>query len=89
MSIDKELEDRFKEASERVHKLPARPGNNILLDLYSLYKQGSQGDVQGKRPGMLDFKGRAKYDAWTAKKGMPRNGAMKEYIELVDRLLNE
>lgn len=40
------------------------------LEVYSLYKQGLIGDVNTQRPGMLDFKGKAKWDAWSGKKGM-------------------
>ncbi len=83
-----DLETEFEQAQERVHTLPKRPGNDILLELYGLFKQGSQGDVQGKRPGMLDFKGRAKHDAWASRKGMSRESAMQAYVELVDRLLS-
>ena len=82
-----ELEDRFKDAQERVKTLTKRPSNETLLDLYSLFKQGSAGDVQGKRPGMLDLKGRAKFDAWTSRKGLSREDAMKQYVALVDRLV--
>ena len=82
-----ELEDRFKDAQERVKTLTKRPSNDELLDLYSLFKQGTVGDVQGKRPGMLDLKGRAKFDAWTKRKGLSRDDAMKQYVALVDRMV--
>ncbi len=81
------LQERFKEAQKRVKTLTTRPSNDTLLELYGLFKQGTEGDVSGKRPGMLDLKGRAKYDAWAARKGMTRDKAMEQYIELVDRLL--
>ena len=57
------------------------------LEIYSLFKQGSIGDVNTARPGMLDFKGKAKWDAWSTKKGMSQDDAMKAYIELVEELL--
>lgn len=85
--MSQDLEARFEEAQERVQELPERPSNEVLLDLYAYYKQGSLGDVQGKRPGMLDLKGRAKYDAWSARKGLSREDAMQAYVDLVDRLL--
>jgi len=56
------------------------------LQLYGLYKQATEGDVQGKRPGMLDIKGRAKYDAWTGRKGLSKDAAKTAYIALVARL---
>jgi len=81
------MEDDFAEAQKRVKTLSSTPSNDKLLELYSLYKQGSTGDVQGKRPGMLDLKGRAKYDAWSKKKGMGKDDAMKAYVALVDGLV--
>jgi diazepam-binding inhibitor (GABA receptor modulator, acyl-CoA-binding protein) len=78
--------DRFNAAKERVEKLKTRPGNADLLALYGLYKQATEGDITGSRPGLLDLKGRAKYDAWAGKKGTPAEKAMEEYVALVDRL---
>lgn len=81
------LQEDFQSAQERVKTLTSRPSNDTLLELYSLFKQATDGDVQGKRPGMLDLKGRAKYDAWAGRKGMGREDAMKKYVALVDSLL--
>lgn len=83
------LEDEFNEAQNRVKTLSSTPSNDKLLELYSLFKQGSVGDVQGKRPGMLDIKGRAKYDAWAGRKGMSKDDAMKAYVALVDDLVGK
>jgi diazepam-binding inhibitor (GABA receptor modulator, acyl-CoA-binding protein) len=80
------LEADFAAAQSRVKGLSRTPDTTELLELYALYKQGSGGDVQGSRPGMLDFKGRAKYDAWTTKKGLARETAQRLYVELVERL---
>lgn len=80
------LENKFDTASKEVKDLTKRPTNNDLLSLYSLYKQATDGDVNGKRPGMLDMKGRAKFDSWTKIKGMEKNKAMEEYIALVEGL---
>ncbi|WNG55945.1 acyl-CoA-binding protein [Archangium gephyra] len=81
------LEDDFRSAQERVKTLKTRPSNNTLLELYSLFKQATEGDVQGKRPGMLDITGRAKYDAWVGRKGLGKEAAMQQYVALVERLL--
>ena len=81
------LADDFSSAQERVKTLKTRPSNDTLLELYSLFKQATEGDVQGKRPGMLDLKGRAKYDAWAGRKGLGREAAMQQYVALVERLL--
>ncbi|HHO50835.1 MAG TPA: acyl-CoA-binding protein [Deltaproteobacteria bacterium] len=82
-----ELAARFTEAQEQVKTLTTRPSNEDLLQLYALFKQGTVGDVQGKRPGMMDFKGRAKHDAWAGKKGMTQAEAQEGYVALVARLL--
>lgn len=81
------LEDDFRSAQERVKTLKTRPSNDTLLELYSLFKQASEGDVQGKRPGLLDMVGRAKYDAWAGRKGLGREAAMQQYVALVERLV--
>ena len=81
------LADDFASAQERVKTLKSKPSNDTLLELYSLYKQATAGDVEGKRPGMLDLKGRAKYDAWAARKGTSKDAAMEKYVALVNRLL--
>ncbi len=81
------LQDDFASAQQRVKTLGKMPSTENLLELYALFKQGSSGDVQGKRPGMMDFKGRAKYDAWARKRGMGSDEAMRAYVDLVDRLL--
>lgn len=75
----------FEAAVARAKQLPKQP-NEVLLDLYSLYKQATEGDVSVDPPGMFDFVGRAKYDAWLSRKGMSRAEAERAYIALVDRL---
>ncbi len=80
------LEDDFAAAQTRIRQLSESPPNDDLLALYGLYKQGTLGDVAGKRPGILDLRGRAKYDAWAARKGMLKNAAMQHYVDLVDAL---
>jgi acyl-CoA-binding protein len=78
--------DEFAEALERVKRLSRRPSNEQLLELYGLYKQATEGDVKGSRPGILDPKGRAKFDAWTARKGVSQTEARLRYVGLVDQL---
>jgi acyl-CoA-binding protein len=77
--------DGFEKATERAKSLPHQP-NDVLLELYGLYKQATDGDVSGDRPGGFDFKGTAKYDAWEKRRGMSREDAKEAYIALVDRL---
>lgn len=80
------LKEKFENASKEVMNLEERPSNDELLALYSFYKQGTEGDVSGKRPGMMNLKGRAKYDAWAKLEGMSSDEAMSKYVELVDTL---
>jgi acyl-CoA-binding protein len=80
------LKQDFDQASQDVTQLATRPDNDTLLALYSLYKQATEGDVQGKRPGILDIKGRKKFDAWAERSGMATERAMQEYVALVRRL---
>ena len=81
-----DLSTKFEDAQKRVKALAKAPGNEDLLELYALYKQGTVGDVSGSRPGMMDFKGRAKFDAWTTKKATSKDEAMRKYVALVDKL---
>jgi len=81
-----DLKEQFEQASRRVKDLEERPDNDTLLKLYALYKQGSEGDVSGDKPGFFDFVGVAKYEAWEKLKGTGQDEAMKRYIELVDSL---
>jgi diazepam-binding inhibitor (GABA receptor modulator, acyl-CoA-binding protein) len=80
------LQEQFEAASVKSKNLTKRPSNEELLLLYSLFKQGSEGDVTGDRPGGFDFKAIAKYDAWAEQKGKAKEAAMQEYIALVDKL---
>ncbi len=81
-----DLKEKFDKAAADVTKLSSKPDNSTLLQLYSLFKQAENGDVTGKRPGMLNMVGRAKYDAWAKLKGTPQETATQNYIDLVERL---
>ena len=80
-------EEEFEQAQTRVKGLKKTPSNDELLELYALYKQASVGDVSGKRPGMLDLKGRAKYDAWEKRRGTDSEQARTQYVALVEKLV--
>jgi diazepam-binding inhibitor (GABA receptor modulating acyl-CoA-binding protein) len=82
-----DLKAQFEQAQADVKTLTKRPGNDDMLALYASFKQGSQGDVSGSRPGMLDMVGRAKYDAWAKLKGEGKDAAMKKYVDKVAALL--
>lgn len=81
-----ELDAQFADAAEQAKQLPERPDNDSLLKLYALYKQGSQGDVSGKRPSAISFVDRAKYDAWADLAGMSQDDAKQAYVDLVGEL---
>ncbi|MDD9892076.1 MAG: acyl-CoA-binding protein [Gammaproteobacteria bacterium] len=81
-----DLQAEFESCQEEVKQLSSRPSNNDLLTLYATFKQATTGDVQGKRPGMLDVAGRAKYDAWAKLSGSDADSAMQTYIDKVREL---
>ncbi len=81
-----DLKKDFETAAADVKKLKKDPGNDMKLKLYALYKQATEGDVSGQRPGFMDFVGGAKYDAWAEIKGMKAEDAMKKYVKLVKAL---
>lgn len=80
------LQNQFEQAVADSKNLPERPDNMTLLKLYGLYKQASAGDADGNRPGFTDMIGRAKYDAWDALKGVSKEDAMQQYIDLITDL---
>merc|ERR1712004_936749 len=79
----------FTKAAEDVKKLKTQPANDELLILYGLFKQATVGDVNTDRPGMLDFKGKAKWDAWDGRKGMSKEDAENEYKTYVDTMIEK
>lgn len=80
------LKKKFEAAVAASKKLSEKPDNATLLQLYSLYKQATDGDNDTKRPGMLDMVGRAKWDAWEGLKGTDSEDAMQQYIDLIESL---
>ena len=81
-----DLKATFEGAVAASKQLPEKPDNMTLLKIYSLYKQATEGDVEGKRPGFTDMVGRAKYDAWAAAKGQSADAAMQAYVDLIESL---
>lgn len=80
------LQEQFDQAAADSKNLPERPDNSTMLKLYSLFKQGTTGDVEGKRPGFTDMVGRAKYDAWAELKGTSTEDAQQQYVDLINEL---
>ena len=81
-----DLAKQFELAQIEAMKLPSRPDDDTLLELYSWFKQATEGDVSGARPGAFEFVRRAKYDAWAARKGVTKDAAMRAYVKLVEHL---
>lgn len=82
-----ELINQFEQAVSASKTLPEKPSNEILLQLYALYKQATAGDVDAGPPSnSFDFVAKAKHEAWAGMKGKTREAAMQEYVELVQRL---
>ena len=82
-----DLQNRFEQAAKDIQSLAERPDNDTLLRLYALFKQGSEGDVSGAKPGFFDFVGTAKYEAWAKLKGTAPEDAQKKYVDLVKKLI--
>ncbi|CAB3789505.1 hypothetical protein LMG28688_02882 [Paraburkholderia caffeinitolerans] len=77
---------QFEQAQQDVQKLPERPGNLTLLRLYALFKQATEGDVHGDKPGFTDIVGKYKYEAWAALQGTAQDAAKAQYVEVVESL---
>jgi acyl-CoA-binding protein len=84
-----DLASKFQAAAAAAKQTKKKPDNATLLKLYSYYKQATEGDVKGERPGGFDFVGGAKYDAWSKLKGMDKSEAMTSYIKQVEKLNRE
>ncbi|MBU6258453.1 MAG: acyl-CoA-binding protein [Burkholderiales bacterium] len=80
------VQQAFEAAVTASRQLPAKPDNMTLLKIYALYKQATEGDAQGPRPGFGDLVGRAKHDAWAALAGQGRDDAMRAYVALIESL---
>ena len=77
------LQARFAEAQTASKNLAERPDNMTMLEIYALYKQATAGDIEGDRPGFTDMVARAKFDAWTGVKGLSKDQAMQQYVDLI------
>ncbi|KAK3249816.1 hypothetical protein CYMTET_40773 [Cymbomonas tetramitiformis] len=75
------IQEEFDKACQDAKKLPSSLPNEDRLYFYSHFKQATEGDISAPRPGMLDFTGKAKWDAWNQLKGMDKNDAMTKYLE--------
>jgi len=82
-----DLTAQFDQAIEDSKGFANRPSNDSMLQLYSFYKQATEGDASEEAPANpFDFVAKAKYESWVALKGKTKEGAMQEYIDLVNKL---
>ena len=82
-----DLQQQFEAAVAGSKSLSEKPSNEILLQLYSLYKQATTGDVNSEPPSNpFDFVNKAKHEAWASLKGKAKDTAMQEYVDLVNKL---
>ena len=87
--MSNDLQAKFDEAKKNVVSLAERPNNSVLLKLYSLYKQATEGDVKGEAPSKFDLVASKKYEAWQSLLGKSKEEAMQGYIDEVNLLLQE
>ncbi|MCP5208415.1 MAG: acyl-CoA-binding protein [Hahellaceae bacterium] len=83
-----DLKKKFEESVNYVQNAEGdfKPSNDLKLEMYSLFKQATEGDVHGKKPGMMDLVGKAKYGAWEKLKGVSKEDAMQRYIDKIDSM---
>lgn len=82
-----ELKELFEQAVANSKLINTRPDNDTLLQLYSLYKQATEGDAPAEGPSNpFDFVAKAKHNAWAQLDGLSAGNAMQQYIDLVNKL---
>jgi len=86
MSLQEQFDAAVDNISNKVNKTMT---DDELKEIYSLYKQATVGDINTERPGMLDFKGKAKWDAWNSKKGMSQDDAKQKYVEFAAQMMEK
>jgi acyl-CoA-binding protein len=84
-----DVKKQFEAAAKKVLDAKKDPGSDLKLKLYANYKQATEGDVKGDKPGFTDFVNRAKYEAWAKLKGTSADDAMNAYIKLVERVTRD
>jgi diazepam-binding inhibitor (GABA receptor modulating acyl-CoA-binding protein) len=72
MSFEKAAAN-IKQSADRKVKMT----DDELLQVYALYKQGTIGDNNTDKPGFLDLKGKAKWNAWNNLKGKNKEAAQQ------------
>ena len=77
------MNSQFEQAAQDVKNLTSKPHDDELLKVYAFYKQATVGDNNTPQPGFLDFKGKAKWNAWNNLKGTSKDKAASEYVDFV------
>jgi diazepam-binding inhibitor (GABA receptor modulator, acyl-CoA-binding protein) len=81
------LDQQFEAAAETIKALTKRPTDEELLEIYALFKQALVGDNNTSKPGMLDLKGKSKWEVWNKKKGISQEVAKQSYIDYANQLI--
>ncbi|KAF5273684.1 hypothetical protein FQA39_LY07374 [Lamprigera yunnana] len=81
-----ELSEEFLKAAEHLKGLVSQLNEQILLNLYSYYKQGTEGPCNIPRPSWYNIKSKAKWDAWEKLGNMDPKDAKRSYIQLIKNL---
>lgn len=87
ITVSNDLDERFEQAAKTILKIKGIPSNEVKLKLYGLYKQAKYGNNKTEQPGMLDFKAKAKWNAWKNEAGKGKSKAKIEYIEFVNNYI--
>ncbi|KAG5511054.1 hypothetical protein GH5_07260 [Leishmania sp. Ghana 2012 LV757] len=75
-SIDQE----FASAQRAFAAMAGKESNEVKLKFYGLFKQATVGDVNTDRPGVFDYPGKAKWNAWSKLKGISLLDAKRMYV---------
>ncbi|XP_022216832.2 acyl-CoA-binding protein [Drosophila obscura] len=75
----------FEEATELAKKFSKKPTDAEFLEFYGLFKQATVGDVNIEKPGVLDLKNKAKYEAWNSQKGLSKDAAKDAYVKVYEK----
>lgn len=82
-----DLQQQFDNAVTASKHLSERPSNDVMLQIYALYKQAVEGDINIEPPSNpFDFVSKAKYEAWEGMKGKRKEDAMQQYVDLIAEL---
>ncbi|MBF9222172.1 acyl-CoA-binding protein [Hymenobacter ruricola] len=84
------LDEQFQAAAQRVNNLPGDQAAAHMTELYGLYKQATEGDVN-MQPGEVDANAadqangpaglsQAQWDSWNQFKGVPEEEAKRRYV---------